>query len=140
MVRDANNLTTQYAPSFPLYSALVVIQLKDSMRTILQPAALGAGCGYHPIGYPIWMPCKLFSFARQTSVEMTIQLCSYSARERFSGGLVQLVDRQQPTLPTFCCAKKGHHIVTSHFWKAFDRSLLSSWACSEKLKYSTADV
>ena len=49
--RNAPCLTTQYAPSFPLYSALVVIQLKDSMRTILQPAALGAGCGYHPIGY-----------------------------------------------------------------------------------------
>jgi len=64
-----------------------VIQLKDSIGTILQPATLGAG------------------YADFLFVEMTIQLCRYSAPEWFGGGLVQPVDPQQPTLPTFLLQK-----------------------------------
>ena len=115
--------------------------LKIASAPTSRQLLLGAGCGYHLMRYPIWIPNAItISSAlpcRLPFVKMTIQLCSYSARERFGGGLVQLVDPQQPALPTFCCAKKcpSNQLVTNCFRKAFDRSLLSSWACSEKLKY-----
>ena len=110
--RNTHCLTTQYAPSCPIYCAFVAIQLKDSIGTILEPATRegGADCGYHTMRYH-----NLWSFARQTSFcgidHPSVQLLS----PRAVWWRVGSACGSTTTLPTsyFLLYKKnGHQLVT----------------------------
>ena len=133
--RNAHCLTTQYSPVFLCTVHLWRFNLK---------IAWGSSSNS---GGRLWISSERISkldsgchanssalAGRLPFVKMTIQLCIYSAPERFSAGWVQPLEFTTTNSSYFVLRRKGHPLVTRHFWKASDTTFLSSWACSEKVE------